>query len=79
VMALPLRSFVIEQDVPRILPRCLFAAGRKSFEVTVYFDLSSDEIMDEVFETLPLAEHGWSRNRCTARHRDKNIWIIARS
>lgn len=64
---------------PKILPRCIFAAGRQSFRVTAFFDLEPDEILDAAFEILPLAEYGWSRNRCTARHRDKNIWTIARN
>lgn len=65
-----------------IRPTCIFAAGRRSFEIEASapsgFDKGHDEqsILRCIFTALPLRENGWAAARIT--HVNGNRWRVER-
>lgn len=44
---------------PMVSPRCVFAAGRKAFEVMVRARTTQGEAKAHIFNVLPLEARGW--------------------
>lgn len=68
---------------PLVTPLCVFAAGRHHFDVVIRAGLSEFDVLDAVFNALPLPENGWCPDACKAARVGKAldgfpIWRISR-
>lgn len=51
-----------------IRPLAVYAAARDEFEICAPAELESSQVIEYLFRTLPLAEHGWKITNAVLRY-----------
>lgn len=59
-------------------PTCIFAAGRKRFEVHAT-GKAWRAVLDQVFDALPLYENGWRKEATYVIHLVDDLWEVRRA
>jgi len=54
--------------LPRVLPQCVFAAGRQKFDCIVTGAPSVEVAAAWIITDLPLAQNGWDMSKARIRH-----------
>lgn len=70
------------EPAPVVRPHCIFAAGRKSFDVIVLKLTDAQEAKLMIFNALPLKANGWDFRRTSisliGEPLDGNVWRVRR-